>query len=76
VVSYKAKFKALPPDINSELPPQYQDLVNVFTLPDISNLLEHSKYDLKIELKNPTNLPLALFIILPQPKKKFFGSNS
>jgi hypothetical protein len=40
------------------IPPEYADFEDVFTNPTIEHLPEHSKFDLKIELQDPSNLPL------------------
>jgi hypothetical protein len=37
-----------------ELPPEY---ANIFINPTVENLPEHSKFDLKIELQDPSDLP-------------------
>lgn len=39
------------------IPLEYADFSDVFTNPTIEHLPEHSKFDLKIELQDPTNLP-------------------
>jgi hypothetical protein len=45
---------SLPP---ISIPLEYADFEDVFTNPTIEHLPEHSKFDLKIELQDPSNLP-------------------
>jgi len=69
-VTYKAKFIGPPPTSNAVLPEIYKEFEDVFAPPDISNLPEHSKFDLKIELKDPNNLPPARPIYSLAPAEK------
>jgi hypothetical protein len=70
VVTHKAKFAGPPPEVNTVLPEEYTEFTDVFDPPDISNLPEHSKFDLQIELKDPSNLPRARPIYNLNPAEK------
>jgi hypothetical protein len=56
-----------------ELPPEYANFANVFVNPTRENLPEHSKFDLKIKLQDPSNLlsPRASYNLPPSEKQAF-----
>jgi hypothetical protein len=55
---YNFKISVSPSSLLPTLiPPEYTDFEDVFTNPTIEHLSEHSKFDLKIEFQDPSNLP-------------------